>query len=205
MAHRVIKNVGIALLVGLCLMGAVVTHIVYLQKGISSGVIRLHVIANSNTDFDQKLKLEVRDNITKYLSDMPEGDIDSAFGYINGNVGNIQKAAEETIALAGYDYPVRVNVGEFDFPTKYYGNMALPQGKYNAVRVEIGEAVGNNWFCVLFPPLCFSGDNASMPDSGKEQLKKVLPEEQYKMIDKSDTAEVQVKFRVLELFDWIKK
>lgn len=132
------------------------------ESKLSDSVLRLHVIANSDDPTDQELKLEVKDEIVCYMQAEFKDvkDVDEARMLAQKNKGQIQKIAEDKIKSAGYDYPVKVFIGEFEFPVKSYGNMVFPAGQYQAVRVDIGKGAGKNWWCVLFPPLCLvsSGD-----------------------------------------------
>ena len=129
---------------------------------LEKSVLRLHVIANSDGLEDQNLKLAVKDEIVTLMkqefTDLE--DAEQATQLAREAIPLIQAVAEAKIKDLGYDYPVQVKVGEYDFPTKSYGNLVFPPGRYQAVRVIIGEGQGKNWWCVLFPPLCLvsSGD-----------------------------------------------
>jgi len=126
------------------------------QTSLRDSVLRLHVIANSDSLTDQALKIEVKNRIVTTMQ--------SEFGAARSqqearqlalrNKAELEETARQVISDYGYSYPVQVEVGEYDFPTKTYGDFVLPQGKYEAVRVVIGEGQGQNWWCVLFPPLC---------------------------------------------------
>lgn len=121
-------------------------------------LIRLHVIANSDLPKDQNLKLDVRDAILcetkEILSDVH--DKLQAQELLNVNKIKLQKAAENVVHSKGFNYPVAIQIGNFPFPQKSYGKLSLPEGYYDAMRIEIGDAVGENWWCVLFPPLCLA-------------------------------------------------
>lgn len=121
------------------------------------GLIRLHVLANSDSSEDQQLKLKVRDAVLAYLSPQLEqaASSDSARSIILNNKDQLVEIAKQVIKENGADYSARLEVGMFDFPIKSYGDLVLPAGKYEAVRILIGAAHGKNWWCVLFPPLCF--------------------------------------------------
>ena len=118
--------------------------------------MRLHVIANSDSLTDQALKIEVKNKIVKTM----QNELGAAQSQQEArqlavqNKAVLEEAARQVISDYGYSYPVQVEVGEYDFPTKTYGNLVLPQGSYEAVRVVIGAGQGQNWWCVLFPPLC---------------------------------------------------
>ncbi len=153
------------------------------QEGnLADSVLRLHVIANSDDPADQALKLAVKDEIVQFMKTefMDTADAAAAKELAQKDIPRIKAIAEAKIKASGYDYPVQVYVGEFDFPTKSYGNMVFPQGKYQAVRVIIGEGQGKNWWCVLFPPLCL----VSASDQG---------------LSLNSPQEAQITFKCLEL------
>ena len=120
------------------------------------GILRLHVIANSDSCKDQGLKLQVKDRVVALMRQELQGveAIDQARNRTRECLPLIRQAAQAEVRKQGYDYPVRVSMGEYEFPTRFYGNLVFPQGRYEAVRVIIGEGKGRNWWCVLFPPLC---------------------------------------------------
>ena len=127
---------------------------------VSSGqedLIRLHVLANSDSPTDQQLKLKVRDALIIYLEPYlePVNTKPVAKQIILEHKENLIEVAKQVVSMNGADYPVELEVGIYDFPIKSYGNLVLPAGKYEAVRILIGKAEGKNWWCVLFPPLCF--------------------------------------------------
>lgn len=121
------------------------------------GLIRLHVLANSDSKEDQALKLKVRDAMIAYLKPLFESadDAKAARAIVANHRDYLIRVAKEVIYASGEDYEVSIQMGTFDFPIKAYGDLVLPAGKYEAVRVLIGNAEGSNWWCVLFPPLCF--------------------------------------------------
>ena len=122
-----------------------------------SDLIRLHVLANSDNPEDQQLKLKVRDAVIAYLAPQLEHltDPEAARKIVTDNQERIVEIARHVLNENGCSYPVNIQIGIFDFPVKSYGNFVLPAGKYEAVRILIGNAEGKNWWCVLFPPLCF--------------------------------------------------
>ena len=127
-------------------------------KTIRTKVLRLHVIAASDSEEDQALKLKVRDSVLRCSQDILSGETQkgTAERRIAANLDALRIAAEEEIKKNGYDYPVRVELTKADFPTRSYEAITLPAGQYNAVRVVIGNGEGKNWWCVMFPPLCLS-------------------------------------------------
>lgn len=129
----------------------------YVQSEFAKQLIRLHVIANSNSYEDQTLKLHVRDVIVNEMKARfnQANNREEAEEIVQASLKEIQELAINQLSREGKDYQVAIMVGDYDFPTKNYGNFTLPAGNYHAVRVVIGEGKGNNWWCVLFPPLCF--------------------------------------------------
>jgi len=126
------------------------------QEELADKVVRLHVLANSDSEEDQALKLQVRDVVLDRATDLLEQSADrrEAEGLLRGNLLEFEQIAEKEIRNQGYDYPVTIELTDASFPTKEYDGFTLPGGKYLALRVVIGEGGGQNWWCVVFPPLC---------------------------------------------------
>ncbi len=135
------------------------------ERSLYKSVIRLHVIANSDTESDQSLKLAVRDALLADARSAFEGeDLGSAIRIVNGSAPRIQAVAERVVAERGASYPVRVVFGEEEYPQREYGDRIYPAGKYLSLRVIIGEGKGKNWWCVLFPPLCLGSSRTTGGD-----------------------------------------
>ena len=170
-------------------------------QNISDSVFRLHVIANSNSSEDQNLKYLVRDNILKYMNSITKdvSDKKEIIEIVSNNLNNFKQIAQDTVYENGFDYEVTVEIGNFDFPVKTYGDISFPPGNYDALRIKIGNASGENWWCVMFPPLCFIDVSSGIvPDDSKEILESELSQEEYKLIsDSSD--DTKIKFKVVEL------
>ncbi|MCR5701055.1 MAG: stage II sporulation protein R [Lachnospiraceae bacterium] len=148
-------------------------------------ILRFHVRANSDSDNDQELKLAVRDDVIALLEPLVSdcGSVSESKRIIINNLQNIHTTAVNTIVEQGYDYPVKAYVTVEDFPEKTYGDVTLPAGKYQALRIDIGNAQGHNWWCVMYPPLCFIDETtAVVDDKGKEILKENLSPEAYKAL-----------------------
>ena len=109
--------------------------------------------------------------------------------------------SNEVILKYKKDYKATAKVGEFAFPTKVYGDFALPAGEYNALRIQLGEGDGANWWCVMFPPLCFvDATHGTIPNNMKKKLKKVLSEDEYNLLASNKKISVEFKFKIAELF-----
>ena len=168
---------------------------------IADSVFRLHVVANSDTDADQNLKYIVRDSIINYINEISKNASckEEVIKIAQNNIENIEAIALKTIQDNGYNYSIKVSVGNFVFPSKQYGDITLPPGYYDALKIEIGEAKGQNWWCVMFPPLCFVDISSGIvPDESKEIMKDNMNNEEFSLISKSDT-EVKIKFKIVEV------
>jgi stage II sporulation protein R len=174
--------------------------------GLSEHLIRLHVVAESDSEEDQSLKLKVRDAVIDYMEELirPSQSAEETNRLLEQNMESIKALAEQTVRMAGKDYKVDVVLGEFPFPTKKYGDVALPAGYYRALKIIIGKGEGANWWCVLFPPLCFvDASHGTIPDSVKDELKAALSKEEYNIVVSAESAEqipVRVKFKIVEFF-----
>ena len=170
---------------------------------IENSVFRLHVLANSDSKEDQDLKLLVRDQLLEYMNQLCSNckTKEQAIEIVEDNKEQFKQIALETIKNAGYSYDVNINIGNFEFPTKNYGDITLPAGYYDALRVEIGEAKGQNWWCVMFPPLCFVDISSGVvTEESKELLEKNMNEEEFALI--SDNSDNQIKFK-LKLLEFL--
>ncbi len=176
-----------------------------IQEGLAGSLIRLHVVANSDSGTDQDIKYKVRDNILKYMSSQSAGleSVDDARKLVQENMDRIEQIARDTLRDNGFSYNVKVYYGSYMFPTKVYGDIILPPGEYQSLRVVLGNGTGANWWCVMFPPLCFvDASQGVVPDSSKEQLKRTLSDEEYEIAASylSDShMDVKVKFKIVEL------
>lgn len=168
---------------------------------ISDNVFRLHVIANSDSSADQDLKYIVRDSIIDYINEISSSATskEEVLQIAKSNISEIQSIAINTVRKEGYDYSVNVEVGNFVFPKKTYGDITFPPGFYDALKVEIGEAKGQNWWCVMFPPLCFVDVTSGVvPDESKLKMQENLSQEEYKLISQ-EGPNVKVKFKIVEV------
>lgn len=175
-----------------------------MQKEIASKIIRFHVRANSDSDEDQQLKLQVKDAVVSYLSaemKTSESKKDST-SYIEAHIDEIEAIALEVIQEQGYDYTVDAYVTTEYFPTKSYGDVTIPCGEYDAFRIDIGENAGKNWWCILYPPLCFvQGSYGVATDESKLLLKNVLDEDEFDYISGASSEDVGFSFKFLSLFE----
>ena len=163
--------------------------------------MRLHVLANSDSEADQALKLKVRDRVVELVSPAVENcrSQTEAIAAIGGIMDSLEGAAEEVVAEEGYDYDVSILMGEEYYPTRTYESCAFPEGEYVSLRVCIGDADGQNWWCCLFPPLCLSAASDEADEDNEEAFISVgLTGDQYKVITESDKPKYRVRFKILE-------
>ena len=170
---------------------------------IAPEILRFHVLANSDSDEDQQLKLRVR---TLLLDSIYEGlgenaSLNDTKEYVLSNKNSLEQQAEDYMKAQGYDYPAHMDVTRCYFPTKTYGDMVFPCGTYDAVRVEIGSGKGHNWWCVLYPPLCFVDSTyAVVPDSSKEVLRQSLDAADYQaLLIRQPEVHVRIRSKFLDL------
>ena len=177
------------------------------SANLSSSVFRLHIIANSDSEEDQNLKLLVRDNIINYMNTLisNSNSKNDIISIVSNHIEDFKNIALETIHSHGYNYNVNISIGNFYFPTKSYGDISFPSGHYDALKIEIGESIGQNWWCVLSPPLCFVNSSSGVvPDDSKNILKENLNSESYDIINsnnKNIDSSVKIKFKIVEFFN----
>ncbi len=170
------------------------------QTELSEKLIRLHVVANSDLEEDQALKLKVRDRILQEVAVLLDGvtERDEAVCLIDENIDSILAGARECILDNGYNYTVKATVAVETFPTREYDTFSLPAGEYTSLRVIIGSGCGHNWWCVIFPPLCVSAATDA------EEVFSQLTEEEVRLITE-DGPEYVFKFKSLELIEKLKE
>ena len=202
---KFLKNSSIVLfLLFIYILFSAGSYSLAISSDLSQSVFRLHVLANSDSKEDQELKLKVRDNLLDFMNEICSNcsTKEEAMKIANENKDNFQEIAENTIKENGFNYSVKININNFYFPTKSYGDISLPAGYYDALRVEIGEAKGQNWWCVMFPSLCFIDVSSGIVDkNAKENLEENLQDESYEIISQNEEkSEVKFKFKIIEFF-----
>ncbi len=191
----------LALLLGLCaalLWGAWSAQ---QQEELSRKMIRLHVIAHSDSTADQALKLEVRDAVLDYATAVLQRSEDMAAAQkeLQSQLPRIESIARAAVKAEGYDYGVTASLGQAEFPLKEYDGFSLPAGEYTALRLVIGEGEGQNWWCVVFPPLC----TAAACEFDETALAAGLSEEDIALITESEGY--VLKFRAMELWQQLRQ
>ena len=178
------------------------------QKGIAKEIIRFHVVANSDADVDQEVNLVVKDRVVHYMQGkLADAKTKKEAKHImKKEIPQIKHIAQKTLRKEGYNYSCDVVYHQREFPIKMYGDLTFPAGKYEALDVVLGDARGRNWWCVMFPSLCFvDGTYSIVPDNSKEKLQKVLTKEEYETISENETLKVQYAFKVTEWWNSAKE
>ena len=176
------------------------TYCINIQKSLSNKVLRLHILANSNSTFDQELKLKVRDEVVNYLTPLLKNssNLSETKKIISTNINSINTIAQNVVSKYS-NYKTNISLSTSNFPTKQYGNISFPAGNYEALKITIGEGTGNNWWCVMFPPLCFTNSSAGVfDDSSEKKLQASLSSEEYYMVNNYEKPDVKIKFKLLE-------
>ncbi|WP_339060862.1 stage II sporulation protein R [Tepidibacillus marianensis] len=170
------------------------------QDVIPNEAIRLRIIANSDSPEDQMLKLKIRDQVVTKIDPWVGSlaNIGQAREVIRGHLPELQQVVDQTIAKNGYEYKAKVELGVVPFPTKMYGQIVYPAGDYEALRITVGEGQGQNWWCVLFPPLCFV--DMSNGDAVKADSNATVEAESTAVTPEKTNEDVEVKFLIVELF-----
>ncbi|MBU3127389.1 stage II sporulation protein R [Clostridium tagluense] len=205
MKKFILTSITIIIIISIVLSGSNVATKAT-QSDIAGKLIRFHVIANSDDKIDQGLKLKVRDSVLKYISPklVDCKNIEQSRKIINNEDKNIKKIAQGVINKNGFKYSVATTLSQENFPIKTYGNITLPQGKYEAYRIIIGSGSGQNWWCVMFPPLCFvdiTKGNVSY-DKTESEMKQVLSDDEYNLVNNTaSNNKIVAKFKLVEIFD----
>lgn len=173
----------------------------FLQPAIASKILRFHVLANSDSEQDQDVKEKVRDAVGIYLQPFLEDvdDLEETKQIVEENREQIITVAKRTLAENGFDYEVSACITKVDFPEKTYGTYTFPKGEYEALQIVLGEGEGQNWWCVLYPNMCFRGSVFEVvEEEADEALREVLSPWEY--ADVFESGKVQIRFKFLEFF-----
>ncbi len=177
-----------------------------IQQGISHKIIRFHVIANSDSDADQALKLKVKEAVVNYTSELlcNSKSISETEDLLSSHTNDIISIANKVISENDYDYSVTAEITDTYFPTKSYGSYTFPPGTYRAFQIKIGEAKGKNWWCVLYPPLCFIDiSHGTVNAESEELLKETLTTDEFQAV--SDEYTVKYRFKYLTFLNYFIK
>ena len=201
-----IKAVALVLIVILC--GAAFTRVMQVeakanavQEKLSGEVFRFHVLANSDSKEDQEVKKKVRDAVGAMMEPRlaESRNLEETEAIVQRSMENIVEVATETLEENGYHYGASARLANVEFPVKSYGAYTFPAGEYEALQVTLGEGEGHNWWCVLYPNMCFRGSVYEVPsDEAKHALREVLTPEEYEDIFRH--GKYQIRFKFLEYF-----
>lgn len=204
MAKRKCYMIGSLIIVLLvCFLNQDSKNVHALQKGISSQVIRFHVLANSDSEEDQEMKLKVRDGVVAFVQKKLKKaeSKDEAEKIIQKNLSKIKREANKILKEENYESRAVAKLTREEFPVKVYGDTVFPAGEYETLQVEIGKAKGHNWWCVMYPSLCLVDESvAVVPEESKVKLRDSLTEEEYETITQEKLA-VKYRFKIAELWD----
>ncbi len=190
----------------LCITALVTSYSEGVQATLQDNLVRLHIIAQSDSEADQNVKLKVRDAVLAKMGDkLTASDKDECREEIIENLEEIEKIANDVLKENGFSYTAKAQYGKFDFPKKSYKSMTLPAGEYYGVRIILGDGNGQNWWCVMYPPLCLKEDGeVALSQEGEKILREKLDKDTYDIITKQDN-EVVIKFKIVELVQEIKQ
>lgn len=201
MKQKKLRRWEAALLAGVAVAALYAGWTAQSQAALAGRVIRLHVIANSDSEADQALKLLVRDAVLAQAAGLVEegAGLEEAEASLAGHLEELAAAGAAVVASEGQSYPVSASLERTWFPTKEYDGFALPAGNYQALRIVIGEGSGRNWWCVVFPPLCLS----SVSEVADTAMASGLEEDDVKLIT-GESGGYVVKFKCMELIDQLR-
>ena len=198
---RTIKLWEIALLIG-CLLTLLFGNLFQAEKTVSDlqqHVLRMHILANSDSDADQQLKYQVRDALlasseTLFGSSQPESR-EALETTAKAHLHEMETIAQQVVQEQGYSYPVKAELVTMPFTERTYEDLTMPAGTYEAIRITIGAAAGQNWWCVMYPNMCFQGSMYEVIDEKAEtSLQEVLTQEEYDSIIEDSDYKIQFKY-----------
>lgn len=200
MKHKWIKGIIFCILAAVCVTVYGTEKRDPLQPEIAEKILRFHILANSDSKEDQEVKIKVRDAVGKMMEPKlkDSSGLEETEAIVEDNLDEIVSTAEQTLLENGYDYGATARLAQVDFPVKTYGSYTFPAGEYEALQVTLGEGEGHNWWCVLYPNMCFQGSVYEIVDEdADEALREVLTPEEY--ADVFDSGKVEIRFKFLEL------
>ncbi len=190
-----------------CIILCSIAYAATVQKDLSEELLRLHIVANSNSITDQEAKLFVRDEIIKQVKDEFSfaSDKEGLRVDLIKNTEKFEKIADEALKKSGLSYKSNAKIERILIPRKEYNNIILPEGEYDALVVRLGEAKGENWWCIVYPPLCFTESTfGNLSNDAKEYLKNTLSPESYNLISQEGFS-IEYKLKLVEIFEKIKE
>lgn len=194
------KFLLIILVVIFSILSSTINYCQRISNDLQNNVFRLHIIANSDSEYDQNIKLLIRDNIIDYIKDNINNinDINECIEYVNSNIDNINNIVQKVLLENNCNLSFSSCISKEFFPTKQYDNYSFPAGTYNCLKINLGDHEGKNWWCVLYPNLCIT-DN-SLKSEEDLRLKKTINSSSYDLV----TSDISYKFKMVEIFQKIK-
>ena len=175
------------------------------SDNLESSLFRLHIVANSDSEEDQNLKLIVRDRVVEYLHSFSFSSKDDLIEFVSNNTHELESIVNNTITDYGFSYSCNIYIGNSFFPKKVYDNVVLPSGFYDGLKIELGNADGHNWWCVLFPPMCLiDGSTCEFSDESLLLLEGSLPEECVNLVS-DDSVNYKFKFKIVDFVNSLLK
>lgn len=181
----------------LLIAGAYQFRVNRFQRDISQEILRFHVLANSDSEADQSVKLKVRDEIGRYMQENMQGmeNLPECMQMTREKLPEITRIAEEVLCREGFSYGVSAEIGTVDFPKKRYGSYTFPRGSYQALEITLGEGNGHNWWCVMYPNMCFAGSVYEViEEDAKTELRAVLTPGEYEELMAESSISVKFKY-----------
>lgn len=175
----------------------------YYRTQLADDILRLHVVANSDSDNDQEIKLKVKDHLISYIrTALPKtSSKKETIQMLSSHSKELKQEAEKILMENGFFYDANIVIGSALFPVKTYGDITLPAGNYDALRIILGKGEGKNWWCILFPSLCYVDETYQIvPEESKEELRHIMTEEEYESILTKEEPNLEVHFK---LWDWL--
>lgn len=172
-----------------------------ISHDLESNLFRLHIIANSDSEEDQNLKLFVRDNVINYLKNYQFSNKNELITFLKTQEKELNQVIQSAINQKGYNYNFTIEIGNSFFPQKKYENIILPSGYYDGLKIKIGKAEGKNWWCVLFPPMCLINESTCELPEGSELILENSLSEECNSIVSSDTQKYKFKFKIVDFFN----
>lgn len=172
-----------------------------ISKDLEENLFRLRVVANSNSSIDQDLKLKVRNNILNYLSQFNLSNKQETINYLTSHQSDVEKIISDTIKENGFNYDFTFEISNTFYPSKKYYSIILPSGNYDGLQIKLGNAKGENWWCILFPPMCLiNSSTCQLEENSDELLSSNLSNETIQIIQSSE-PKYKFKFKIIDLLN----
>ncbi len=194
------KFLLITLVIIFSILSTTISYCNKISNDLQNNIFRLHIVANSDSNYDQRIKLLIRDNIIEYMKNNINNvnDINECIEYVDSNIDDINNIVKKVLIENNCDLPFTSYISKEFFPTKQYDNYSFPTGTYNCLKINLGNHEGQNWWCVLYPNLCISDNSLKIEEDIR--LKNTINSVSYDLV----TSNISYKFKIVELFEKIK-